>query len=177
MDKNKMIIIGLVVVIVALVVGIAIMLTGNGNSSDVQVPEGMQVYDFDSAFTMVVKDDAKFLKTWDSNSLGINKKYFNKKDDYVIVYSESDVFNNLDNLISFTFNDTKKYNITEDEGLTVVKILDKNKKVSVGNSEKYFKYGIPIIEGNKYIMVWGNNLDSLKEMASTVKINGGNSDE
>jgi len=49
MDKNKMIIIGLIVVIVALVAGLAMMLTGNDISSDVQVPEGMQEYNFNSA--------------------------------------------------------------------------------------------------------------------------------
>lgn len=177
MDRNKMIIIGLIVVIVALIAGIALMLTGNGNSSDVQVPEGMQVYNFDSAFTMVVKDDVKFLKSWDPNGLGVQKKYYDKEDNYLIVFTESDFIANTDNFISESLNVTDKYQLTEEDGLNVVKVLDKKEKVSVGNSEKHFGYIVSLVDGNKIVSLRGNDLDSLKEMANTVRFTGGNSNE
>lgn len=173
MEKNKIIIIGLVVVIVALIAGLAFMLTGNGNSFDTQVPEGMQEYDFDSAFTMVVKDDAKFLKTWDSNAVAIQKVYFNKEDNYAVSLFESDYVTNNMELLSSVRNDTDNFEIIEDGDVRIVKVLDKSIKVNTGNSEKYFTYQASTIKGNKMIQVAGNDLDSLKEMANTIKVNEG----
>lgn len=172
MDRNKMIIIGLVVVIVALIAGIALMLTGNGNSSDVQVPEGMQVYDFDSAFTMVVKDDARFLKTWGDTPVGHSKIYFNKEENYVVDLSESDYFANNADFLSTLKNNTDDFEIVEDGDFRIFKVLDKSNKVDTGSSEKYFTYSGSIVKGNKLITVSSNDLDSLKEMGHSIKING-----
>ena len=172
MDRNKMIIIGLIVVIVALIAGIALMLTGNGNSSDVQVPEGMQVYDFDSAFTMVVKDDVRFLKTWDDAPVGHSKTYYNKEDNYLVQLYESDYFANNIDFLSTMLNNTDDFEIIEDGDFRIVKVLDKSNKVDTGSSEKYFTYSGSITKGNKLITLSSNDLDSLKEMGHSIKING-----
>lgn len=172
MDKNKMVIIGLIVVIVALVAGLAIVLTGNGNSSDVQVPEGMQEYNFNSAFTMVVKDDAKFLKEWDSLSVGSYVSYYNKEDNYVVQFSKSDLLTgNEDNFVD-VINSSKSFDITKEGNLYICKVLNKSEKFSVGNSEKHFDYRVFSLYGDKEVIVSGNDLDSLKEMASTIKFRG-----
>lgn len=172
MDKNKILIVGLIVVIVALIAGIAMMLTGNNNSSDVKVPEGMQEYDFDSAFTMVVKDDAKFLKTWQDTFLGQGKIYFNKEDNYVISIYESDYYANNAEFLSSIMNDTHDYEIIEDGDFRIVKALDKSDKVDTGSSEKFFTYRAATLKGNKLISVESNDLDSLKEMCNSLKVNG-----
>ncbi|WP_304047353.1 hypothetical protein [Methanobrevibacter gottschalkii] len=172
MDKNKIIIIGLIIVIVALIAGIAMMLTGNGNSSGVDVAEGMQVYDFDSAFTMVVKDDAKFLKTWGDTPVGSFKTYFNKEDNYAVELSESDYFANNIDFLSSIMNDTDDYEIVEDGDFRIVKVLDKSDKVDTGSSEKFFTYKGATLKGNKLISLASNDLDSLKEMGNSIKVNG-----
>jgi len=167
-----MIIIGLIVVIVALVAGLAMMLTGNDISSDVQVPEGMQEYNFNSAFTMVVKDDAKFLKVWDSISAISYVDYYNKEDNYVIQFSKSDLLiGNEDNFVDI-LNSSKSYDITKEGDLYVCKVLNKSEKFSVGNSEKHFDYRVFRISGDNEVIISGNDLDSLKEMASTIKFRG-----
>ena len=170
-NKHKIIIIALLIVIVALIAGLAMMLTGN--DKDVNVKEGMQVYDFDSAFTMVVKDDAKFLKTWDHNSLYSNKIYYNEKEDYVITLSESDYFaNNLD-LFSSILDNEENYEHISDANLNIVKVLNKSEKTDIGISEKHFDYIVGVVEGNKIIELEGNDLDYLKEMANSIKFSEG----
>ena len=170
--KNKIIIVALIIVIVALVAGIAMMLNGNNlKSNDVEAGEGMQVYDFDSAFTMVVKDDAKFLKTWNTSPLGVNKQYYNNEDNYLVVLEESDYFANNIDFFSTLVNDTNEYEHIDDN-LNIVKCLNKSDKVDTGASEKHFDYKMGIVEGNKFIILYSDDLDSLKDMGNSIRING-----
>ena len=169
--KHKIIIIALLIVIVALIAGLAMMLTGN--DKNVEVKEGMQVYDFDSAFTMVVKEDAKFLKTWDHNSLYSNKMYYNEKDDYVVTLSESDYFANNFDLLTSLLDNEEDYEHISDANLNIVKVLNKSEKTDTGVSEKHFDYRIGVFEGNKIIELEGNDLDYLKEMANSIKFSRG----
>ena len=168
MDKNKILIVGLIVVIVALIAGIAMMLTGNGNSSDVEVPEGMQEYNFNSAFTMVVNDDAKFLKTWNSSLWGLDIDYYNKNDNYAVKLSESDNLIGIEDDYIDLINSSKNYDISKDGELYVCKV-DKSKKFDVCGSQKHFDYRVLILHGNKEVIISGDDLDSIKEMASTIK--------
>ncbi|WP_298502388.1 hypothetical protein [uncultured Methanobrevibacter sp.] len=175
MEKKDKIIIGvLIIVILALVACLAIIVAGNGNllKGEAGVEEGMQVYDFDSAFTMVVKDDAKFLKSWETTPVSIIKTYYNKDDNYLIYLSESDYFANNLEIFSTLVNDTGKFEKIDDMGLNIVKVIDKSEKVDVGGSEKYFTYRIGLVDGNKFIVLYGDDLDSLKDMANSIKING-----
>lgn len=66
MEKRDKIIIGsLIVVIIALIAGVAFMFSGNNLSAGGgSAPEGMKIYDFNSEFKMAVPENTKFLKTW-----------------------------------------------------------------------------------------------------------------
>ena len=170
MERNKIIIIGLVIVIVALAAGIALMVFGNGNSSDVEVPEGMQVYDFDGAFSMVVDKDVKFLKSWNSTSVSINKYYFNKEDNYLITLTVSDYGANNPELYNMVNKD--KYENIENGDVSIDKVLDKSHKVDTGSSEKYFQYVATVSEGSDIVRVYGDDLESVKEMANSIRFYG-----
>ena len=171
MERNKIIIIGLVIVIVVLAAGLALMVFGNGNSSDVEVPEGMQVYDFDGAFSMVVDKDVKFLKSWNSTSVSINKYYFNKEDNYLITLTVSDYAANNAESFKELYNSSKYENI-ENGDVSIDKILDKSHKVDTGSSEKYFQYVATVLEGSKAVNVYGDDLESVKEMANSIRFYG-----
>lgn len=132
----------------------------------------MQVYDFDSAFTMVVKDDAKFLKTWGDDPYGHSKTYFNKKDNYVVHFDESDYLSNNWDFFSSLKNDTDDQEVVEDGDFRIVKVLNKLNKVDTGSSEKYFTYKGTMLKGNKIIGVASNDLDSLKEMGKSIRVSG-----
>ena len=69
--RDKIIVIGLIIVILALVAGLAYMFMGNNLSvSDSSVPQGMQKYDFDSAFTMNVPKGCKIFKNMECYWIG-----------------------------------------------------------------------------------------------------------
>ena len=175
-----MIIIGLVIVIIALIAAISVLLIGNGgdaSNDDNQIPEGMQRYNFDAGFTMLVKDDVKFLKTWDSSGLGISKNYYNKEDKYVIQFTETDMLKNSEDNYIKMFNSSDDFKISEEGDLKIVKVLDKSKKIAAGNSEKHFDYRVIVLHDNKVIILSGNNLDSLKEMANSINFDLGGSNE
>ena len=180
MDKNKIIIVGLVIVIVALVAAIAFTLLGNGNNvsdDSSKIPDGMQRYNFDAEFTMLVKDDAKFIKSWDSGSFGVAKNYYNKEDKYAIQFTESVMLKNNEKTFIDTLNSTGDYDISEDGDLKIVKVLDKSEKFSAGNSERHFDYRVVVFHEDLDIILSGNDLDSLKEMANSIEFNLGGNDE
>lgn len=169
--KHKIIIVALIIVIIALIAGLAFMLGGNNQLSDdnVEVGEGMQVYDFDSAFTMVVKDDAKFLKTWEENGLGISKIYFNEKENYVIMVSESDLVNdNVEKELVSLINLSANYSLSEEGNLKIFKVLDKSDKFETGKSLKHFDYRVLVVNNDKYILLSANDLDLIKKMANSI---------
>ncbi|WP_297828492.1 hypothetical protein [uncultured Methanobrevibacter sp.] len=51
--KEKIIIIGLVIVIIALAIGVANVIMWGIDSNNSKIPQGMEKYDFDSEFTMM----------------------------------------------------------------------------------------------------------------------------
>ena len=91
MEKNhKIIIVGLIIVIIALVVGLAYMMVGNNLSGGGNVPEGMERYNFDSVFSMAVPKDSKFLKTVNSSALdtvGYGASFFDKNNEIYVFHT------------------------------------------------------------------------------------------
>ena len=171
--RDKIIVIGLIIVILALVAGLAYMFMGNNLSvSDSSVPQGMQKYDFDSAFTMNVPKDVKFLKTWNVTGLGITKIYYNKENKFCVFYAQSDMIDEVfvENAAD-TLNSSGKYDVSVDGGLKVFKVLDKKEKFDIGNGEKHFDYRVLKSVKSGYVIISGDNIDSLKQMANSISFN------
>lgn len=177
MEKNhKIIIIILIIAIIALLASLAYIFMGNNlTASDGNVPKGMQRYNFDSGFTMLVREDVKFLKSWEHNGLGTKKIYYDESKNYAVQYSQSDMFNNnISDELSKSLNSSGEYELSTEGNLKIFKVLNKSDKFDTGNGKlKHFKYRILIQEGNKYIIMSGNNLDSLKTMANSIKFEKG----
>ena len=77
-----------------------------------------------------------------------------------------------DNAEDEIYTDTDDFEIIEDGDFRIVKVLDKSNKLDTGSSEKHFTYQGGMIKGNKLILLACNDLDSLKEMGHSIKING-----
>lgn len=173
MDKNKIIIIGLIVVIIALIAGLAIALTGNDNSGVSQASEGMEIYNFDSAFTMEVPNGTKFLKTWlDGNETilteGIVKDYYSKDNEFSVTYINSRMLN--DERINYMFFEDLGNITTEQSGDSLlVHYHDSTGKIGKTLDDTDFKEAIIIQKGVEIVELEGNDMDFLKSMADTVK--------
>ncbi len=176
MEKNhKIIIIGLIIVIIALVTGIAYMfmgnsLTGNGGGN---VPDGMQMYDFNSVFKMAVPKNAKFLKEWNEVNdfdMGDAYSYLDKDNQFSVLCGYSQLINRgvVNSLVQIS---NKSGNSTFDfEGDL---IISHNVKASgkVGDSQQDcdFKETIILQKGHELIVVSGNDLDLIKSMVNTIE--------
>jgi hypothetical protein len=182
MEKNKIMIIGLVIVIIALIAGIAIALTGNNNAlgssensiSNYETSEGMEIYNFDSAFSMEVPNGTVFLKTrMDGNGTGIisegnAKDYFSKDNEFEIYYIESHMLN--DERVNYILALDEGNVTTEQDGdLLIIHDHDASGKVGKTWETTEFKEAISIYKGTKFILIEGNDIDLIKSMAKTIK--------
>lgn len=171
--KHKIIIISLVIVIVALAAGLAYMLLGNGFSGGESVPEGMQRYDFDSRFTMVVPDDVKFLKEWDRDTefnFGQGTSYFDKSHKIGIVYANSPII--TDALVNYVIdygNESSNTTIEYDGDLIIAHNIKNNGKMAKTLDKSNFKYAIFSQKNHEIIIIQGNDLDLIKTMANSIK--------
>ena len=175
MEKNKIMIVGLVILIIALIAGITIALTGNG--SNYQASEGMELYNFDSAFTMEVPKDTIFLKTrMDINetgiiSEGIVKDYFSENKEFEIYYIDSHMLNDerVDYMLSLD-----EGNVTTEQSGNLIIIHDHDASGKVGKTwdKSEFKEEIAIHKGTEFIWIFGNDADLIKSMAETIKFRG-----
>ena len=173
MDKNKIIIVGLIIVIVALIAGLAIALTGN-NSGVSQASEGMEIYNFDSAFTMEVPNGTKFLKTRiDINetgivSEGILKDYFSKNKEFEVYYVDSHMLN--DERVNYVLAlDDENATYEQDGDFIIQHYPDSSGKVGKTWETSDFKESIAIHKGTELIIIEGNDIDFIKSMAKTIK--------
>lgn len=174
MDKNKIIIVGLIIAIVALIAGLAIALTGSNNSSASQASEGMELYNFDSAFTMEVPNGTKFLKTRiDVNetgivSEGIFKDYFSKNKEFEICYMDSHMLN--DERVNYILAIDEENVTTEHDGDFIIQhYSDSSGKIGKTWETSDFKESIAIHKGTELIIIEGNDIDLIKSMAETIK--------
>lgn len=174
MEKKDKIIIGaLIVVIIALVASLAFMFSdNNSHMGEISVPEGMQRYDFDSAFTMNVPKGVKFLKTWNYTGLGVTKIFYDKKDSFCVLYVQSDMIDEgLVENIGDSINSSNKYELSVEGDLKIFKVIDKKEKFDIGDGEKHFDYRVLKSVKSGYVIVSGNNLTSLKEMSNSIESN------
>lgn len=174
--KHKIIIISLIIVIIALIAGISYMLMGNGFSSEESVPDGMQRYDFDSRFTMVVPEDARFLKDWEASVLGLDQSiiYFDKHNKFAVAYANSPMVTK--DLVDYTVeyaNASGNSTIELDGDLIISHELKNSGKIGKTYEDSEFKYAILLQNGHELVLVAGNDLNSVKSMANSIKFHEG----
>ncbi len=175
MEKNKIIIIGLVIVVIALIAGLATTLTNNGNDSIMEsaASEGMEIYNFDSAFTMEVPKNTKFLKTWfDGNesflSEGIFKEYYSKNNEFSVSYINSRMLN--DERINYIFFEDLGNVTSEQSGdYLLIHYHDSTGKIGKTLDDTDFKEAIVLHKGAEIVELEGNDINFLKSMADTIK--------
>lgn len=116
--REKIIILGLIILIIGLLVGLTTILINNNSFFDNdKVLDGMQKYDFNSIFKMDVPKNVRFLKEWNNTeefSLGDSYTYLDKKNKFAVSYADSPmithefVISNLE-LLNKSGNITFKY--------------------------------------------------------------------
>lgn len=177
MEKShKIIIAGLIIVIIALVAGLAYMLTGNnmsiGNGS---VPEGMKMYDFNSEFNMAVPENSKFLKQWNKSGdmlFGQGYTYFDRNNEILVSYADSPLIT-PELIDTFVKAGNSSGNATFDfEGDLIISHSIRNSgKVAKNPEDTEFKESIILQKGHMMIIVSGNDLDLIKSMVNTIEFN------
>lgn len=176
MEKNhKIVIIGLIIVIIALVAGIAYVTMGNNLTSNTggNAPDGMQMYDFNSAFEMAVPKNAKFLKEWggvNDIDFGDGYSYLDKDNEFCVVYTNSPMVTHefVSSMVQISNNSG---NCTFDfEGdFIVVHNVKADGKIGDSRDDSDFKESVMLQKGHQMVVISGNDLDKIKSMANTVK--------
>ena len=173
MGKNdKIIIIGLIVVIIALIAGLAYMFMGNNlSASDGNVPNGMQRYNFDSIFTMTVPKNVKFLKEFNAtNEFGQAATYFDSSDEFAISYMYSPMITHEFINYTETFANASGNSTFEFEGdLVIAHNLKNNGKIGNDFESSNFTYMVLVQRGHEIVSINGNDLDSIKSMIKTLE--------
>ena len=176
MEKNKIKIFGLIIVIVALFAATSIAFASNDflNLGGSPQTSDMEKYDFDGAFTMNVPKDNNFsesLLEGDDKvvSDGVSRGYFSKDNQFSVLYVNSDELN--DELVGeiLSLNDT---NVTSQEDGDFLIVHYNNASGKVGNSwdTSEFKESVAIYNDTDLIVIDGNDLDFIKAMADTVEL-------
>ena len=175
MEKShKIIIVALVVVIIALVAGVAYMLSGNslsvGNGS---VPEGMKMYDFNSEFKMAVPKDARFLKQWNNSedmSFGQGYSYFDRDNKIEVMYVNSPmVTNELMDAMVKAGNSSGNTTFDFEGDLIIAHDIKNSGKIAKTPEDSEFKETIFLKKGHMLVRVSGNDLDLIKSMMNTIE--------
>ncbi len=175
MEKShKIIIVGLVIVIIALVAGLAYMLTGNNLSAEKgSVPEGMKMYDFNSEFKMAVPKDVKFLKQWNNSDdavFGQGYSYFDKNNKIAIIYADSPLITHefIDALVK-AGNSSGNATFDFEGDLIISHNVKNNGKMAKNIEDSKFKEGILLQKGHVLVEVSGNDLNLIKSMINTIE--------
>lgn len=147
---------------------------GNFLTNSASIPQGMEMYDFNSEFKMAVPANAKFLKTWNNTDDGFQVEhsysYFDKNNEIAIGYVDSPLVTHefVDNLIK---NEDLNKNVTiECEGdLIIIHNIKKDGNISKTFENSNFKEGILIQKDHTLVFVAGNDLDKIKSMVNTIE--------
>ncbi|WP_407424055.1 hypothetical protein [Methanobrevibacter sp.] len=175
MEKNhKIIIVGLIIVIIALIAGIAYMTMGNSSPSKGggNAPDGMQIYDFNSEFKMSVPKNAKFLKEWNYTDpiWGSGYSYFDKDNEFAILYVDTPLITHeFANAMVDAMNKSGNGTFEVDGDLLICHNLKANGKVGDNLENTNFTERIVLQKGHQVVGVSGNDLDLIKSMANTIK--------
>ena len=175
MEKShKIIIVGLVIVVIAMVAGLAYMLTGNNLSAEKgSVPEGMKMYDFNSEFKMAVPKDVKFLKQWNNSEdmmFGQGYTYFDKNNKIMVAYSNSPMITHefIDTMVNIS-NSSGNATFEFDGDLIIGHFIKNSGKMAKNPNDSEFKESIILQRGHMIVGVSGNDLNLIKSMINTVE--------
>lgn len=174
--KYLPLIVGLLILILVLIAAITFVLIDNTSMNGNQVDiEGMKMFDFNSEFKMVVPENAKFLKSWDSLDnifTGKGYTYFDKDNEIKIVYVQSPIVTSelIDSVVDER-NSSGNSTIEIDGDLIIAHNVKNNGEVGQSALDSNLKHTILIQKGHLLIVVSGNNLGLIKSMVNTIKIN------
>jgi hypothetical protein len=172
--RDKIIIAGLIIVIIALIAGLAFMSTGNNSSTgEATASDGMKIYDFNSEFKMEVPKSVKFLKSWNNTDdaiFGQGYTYFDEYNEIMVAYVDSPMITHefVDAVVDMA---NSSGNVTvEFEGDLIISHSLKNDG-SVGNSAENsnFTNTVMLQKGHMLVGISGNDLDLIKSMIKTVE--------
>lgn len=133
------------------------MLLGNGFSGEESIPDGMQRYNFDSRFTMLVPDDARFLKEWnESTEIFVNEQvsFLDKHNKFAVAYIDSPLFTSefIDFFIDLG-NSSGNASIEFDGDLIISHNLKNSGKVGKNYEKSEFEYTIISQNGHEMVSV------------------------
>ena len=175
MEKShKIIIVGLVIVVIAMVAGLAYMLTGNNLSAEKgSVPEGMKMYDFNSEFKMAVPKDVKFLKQWNKSEdmmFGQGYTYFDRNNEIQVAYSNSPMITHefIDTMVNIS-NSSGNATFEFDGDLIIGHFIKNSGKMAKTPENSEFKESIILQRGHMIVGVSGNDLNLTKSMINTIE--------
>lgn len=169
--KDKIIIAVLIAVVIALIGGLAYMMMGNISAGG-DVPDGMQKYNFDSAFTMNVPKDAKFLKNFNSSMEGFGQgvSYFDKNHEFAVSYINSPLLSH--ELVSYfekILNESGNATFEHDGDLLISHNLKNNGKIGKDRENSNFTETVLVQRGHEIVSVEGNDADLIKSMIQTLE--------
>lgn len=173
--KYLPLIVGLLILVLVLILGIAYMFMDNNSMNGNQVDiEGMKMFDFNSEFKMAVPEDAKFLKSWnitDDLLASSGYTYFDKDNEIQITYIQSPMVTSeyVDTMLDFQ-NSSGNCTIEFDGDLIITHNVKNNGKIGKSAEDSKFKYTVLLQKGHLLIGVSGNDLDLIKSMVKTVEI-------
>ncbi len=172
--KYQIIIISLVIVIIALA-GCFVYMAMGGNflTNSASIPQGMEMYDFNSEFKMAVPANAKFLKTWNNTGeypFQQEYSYFDKNNEIAISYMDSPFITHefVDEFVKVS-NSSGNATVEFEGDLIIVHNIKNNGKVGKTFENSKFKENIFIQKGHMMVSIAGNDLDKIKSMASTIE--------
>lgn len=171
--RDKIIIAGLVIVIIALVAGLAYMFMGNNLSTgEGSAPEGMKIYDFNSEFKMAVPKDVRFLKTWNNSDaiFGQGYTYFDKDKEISVAYIDSPLMTHefIDAMIELA-NSSGNATIEYDGDLIISHSIINDGQIGKTAEDSNFTDTILLQKGHRIVGISGNDLDLIKSMAKTIE--------
>lgn len=174
--KNKIIIAVLVIIIIALAIGVAYSIFNNSLLKSNSVPDGMKKYDFNSEFKMAVPENTRFLKEWNNTNLLnlVNAySYFDKNNEFSVVYADSPlVTHEFLNEVIDEGNRSGNATVTVEGDLIIAHSLKNNGKVGNTLEKSNFTETIMIQKGHMVVVINGNDLDLIKQMANTIEFYG-----
>lgn len=170
--RDKLIIAGLVILIIALIAGIFLM-GGDKIANSASVPDGMQKFDFNSEFTMAVPENTKFLKEWnntDEFNIGDGYIYFDRNNEFAVscFYSPLVGHNLINNIVDMANKSGNATFNVEGELITSHSLVN-NGKVGNDLENTEFTDNVIIQKGHQLIIISGNDMELLKSMANTIE--------
>lgn len=146
---------------------------GNFLTKSASIPQGMEMYDFNSEFKMAVPANAKFLKTWnntDEYPFQQSYSYFDKNNEIAINYMDSPLITHkfVDEFVKVS-NSSGNATVEYEGDLIIFHDIKNNGKVGKTFENSKFKENIVIQKGHMIVFVFGNDLDKIKSMANTIE--------